>query len=95
MLEIADAKDNNKLQDYFKNSKIIASLNAPMQCMSKGICARCLQRKKDHNNQWQYFYACANQDQELDNVDLQHLKWRCQQNNLWEKTAKIYSNIFF
>ena len=94
MLEIADAKDNNKLRDYFKNSKIIASLNAPMQCMSKGICARCLQRKKDHNNQWQYFYACANQDQELDNVDLQHLKWRCQQNNLWEKTAKIYSNIF-
>ncbi|MCE2687360.1 MAG: FAD-dependent oxidoreductase [Rickettsiales bacterium] len=95
MLEIADAKNNHKLQGYFYNSKIIASLNAPMQCMSKGICARCLQRKKDKNNQWQYFYACANQDQELDNVDLQHLQWRCQQNNLWEKLSKIYSNIFF
>ncbi len=65
-----------------------------MQCMSKGICSRCLQRKKNKEGKWEYFYACANQDIELAELDLKHLKWRCQQNNLWEKTTKIYSNIF-
>lgn len=69
----------------------ISSLNAPMQCMLKGVCSQCLQKRKDEKTgKWEYFYACANQDQKTDLLDFTHLKWRCEQNSLAEKISKMW-----
>lgn len=68
----------------------IGSINSPMQCMMKEICAQCLQKHVDPETGKETFvYSCFNQDQELDMVDWQHLNDRLKQNSLQEKlTAK-------
>lgn len=68
----------------------IASLNAPMQCMLKGVCSECLQKRIDpKTGNSEYFYSCATQDQNFDLFDFNHLHWRCQQNSLAEKITKL------
>jgi len=68
----------------------IGSINSPMQCMMKEICAQCLQKHIDpETGKETYIYSCFNQDQELDRVNWQHLNYRLKQNSLQEKlTAK-------
>ncbi len=69
----------------------IGSINSPMQCMMKEICAQCLQRHVDSKTgQESYVYSCRNQDQELLQVDFGHLKSRLQQNSLQEKITKLW-----
>lgn len=78
------------LRDELSAANIgIASLNNPMQCMLKGVCSQCLQKKTDtKTGQTRYFYACISQDQKMDEVDFQFLKNRCQQNSLQEKLTR-------
>ena len=72
----------------------ITSLNAPMQCMLKGVCSQCLQKRfNEKDGKWEYFYACANQDQKTDSLDFKHLKWRCEQNSLSEKITKMWLEV--
>jgi NADPH-dependent glutamate synthase beta subunit-like oxidoreductase/NAD(P)H-flavin reductase len=66
----------------------ITSLNNPMQCMLKGVCSQCLQRKIDKNGNEKFFYACLGQDQKLAEIDFGFLKKRCEQNSLSEKLTK-------
>ena len=48
----------------------IGSINSPMQCMMKEICAQCLQPHVDPaTGRTSYVFSCFNQDQELDRVD--------------------------
>jgi len=85
---------HNVLRDYLKPDHIaIGSINSPMQCMMKEICAQCLQRHIDPETGERYYvYSCFNQDQKLDSVDFQHLNERLKQNNIHEKiTAKWIS----
>ncbi len=64
----------------------IGSINSPMQCMMKEICAQCLQKHIDPaTGKETYVYSCFNQDQLLDNVAWQHLNDRLKQNSLQEK----------
>ncbi|MFO1185004.1 MAG: FAD-dependent oxidoreductase [Bauldia sp.] len=64
----------------------IASVNAPMQCMMKEICAQCLQRHVDPASGVETIvFACANQDQDLDTLDFPSLRARLGQNSLQEK----------
>lgn len=64
----------------------IGSINSPMQCMMKEICAQCLQKHVDpETGKETYVYSCFNQDQELDRVNWQHLNDRLKQNSLQEK----------
>ncbi len=80
----------NELKNYLKvEHKAIGSINSPMQCMMKEICAQCLQRHIDPETGERYYvYSCHNQDQELDYVDFQHLSERLKQNNVQEKLTK-------
>jgi len=71
----------------------ITSLNSPMQCMLKGVCAQCLQKRKNDAGEWEYFYSCADQDQNIDRLDFEHLKSRCAQNSLMEKVTKSWINF--
>src|SRR5204862_304133 len=62
------------------------SINSPMQCMLKEICAQCLQPHRDpHTGKRSYVFSCFNQDQELDSVDFGALSERLRQNSLQEK----------
>jgi hypothetical protein len=64
----------------------IGSINSPMQCMMKEICAQCLQRHIDPTTgEERIVYSCANQDQPLDQVDFTCLSDRLSQNSLSEK----------
>jgi len=71
----------------------IASINSPMNCMMKEICAQCLQ-KHIINRKEIYIYSCAMQDQDLNTVDFNHLEERLLQNSLLEKTSnKMYNKL--
>lgn len=91
MAAIAFAR-HNQLKEYLSNCKIaIGSINSPMQCMMKEICAQCLQRHVDpKTGEESYVYSCFNQDQCLDNVDFDHLNSRLKQNSLQEKLTAMW-----
>jgi NAD(P)H-flavin reductase len=66
----------------------IGSINSPMQCMMKEVCAQCLQRHVDPvTGKESFVFSCFNQDQPLDHVDWQHLRARLEQNTLHEKIS--------
>ncbi|MBV8837746.1 MAG: pyridine nucleotide-disulfide oxidoreductase, partial [Alphaproteobacteria bacterium] len=68
----------------------IGSINSPMQCMMKEVCAQCLQPHVDPETHARtVVFSCFNQDQALDRVDFTALHERLYQNSLQEKlTAK-------
>jgi NADPH-dependent glutamate synthase beta subunit-like oxidoreductase/NAD(P)H-flavin reductase len=64
----------------------IGSINSPMQCMMKEICAQCLQPHVDPvSGERSYVFSCFNQDQPLDAVDFPGLAARLSQNSVQEK----------
>jgi NADPH-dependent glutamate synthase beta subunit-like oxidoreductase/NAD(P)H-flavin reductase len=75
------------LQPYLKAEHFaIGSINSPMQCMMKEICAQCLQPQTDPvTGETTYVFSCFNQDQPLDCVDFHALSERLRQNSLQEK----------
>ena len=78
------------LAQYLKpDHKAIGSINSPMQCMMKEICAQCLQTHKDPATGVEtVVFSCFNQDQELDHVDWGNLRTRLSQNGVQEKLTK-------
>jgi hypothetical protein len=69
------------------------SINSPMQCMMKEICAQCLQPHRDpETGKVTYVFSCFNQDQLLDRVDFQALGQRLSQNALQEKLTASWLN---
>ncbi len=75
------------LAPYLKARHLaIGSINSPMQCMMKEICAQCLQPHRDpRTGKTSYVFSCFNQDQPLDCVDFHALSERLRQNTLQEK----------
>jgi hypothetical protein len=75
------------LAPYLDKSHVgIGSINSPMQCMMKEICAQCLQPHVDPaTGKTTYVFSCFNQDQPLDVVDFPALRERLKQNSLQEK----------
>lgn len=92
MAEIAKLRHESSIKNFTAAPIAITSLNAPMQCMLKGVCSQCLQKRKNAAGEWEYFYACADQDQNIDKLDFQHLHNRCEQNSLQEKVVKMHIN---
>jgi NADPH-dependent glutamate synthase beta subunit-like oxidoreductase/NAD(P)H-flavin reductase len=66
-------------------TEAIGSINSPMQCMMKKICAQCLQIHRDPVTGVEtVVYSCHNQDQPLDQVDFKCLNDRLGQNRALE-----------
>jgi hypothetical protein len=66
--------------------RALASINSPMQCMMKEICAQCLQPHRDPaTGKLSYVFSCFNQDQPIDRVDFPGLSARLAQNSVQEK----------
>ena len=71
--------------------RAIASINSPMQCMMKEICAQCLQMHRDPVTGIEtVVFSCFNQDQEMDQVDFTALHRRLSQNGVQEKLTKLW-----
>jgi hypothetical protein len=86
MAAVARAR-NELLKEHLKPGHFaIGSINSPMQCMMKEICAQCLQPHRDpETGETSYVFSCFNQDQPLDRVDFKVLNERLKQNSLAEK----------
>ncbi|MBM3346845.1 MAG: pyridine nucleotide-disulfide oxidoreductase, partial [Betaproteobacteria bacterium] len=86
MSAVARAR-HDLLEPHLKPGHIaIGSINSPMQCMLKEICAQCLQPHRDpRTGKISYVFSCFNQDQDLDRVDFPALADRLRQNTLQEK----------
>ena len=69
----------------------IGSINSPMQCMMKQVCAQCLQRHVDPvTGKESFVFSCFNQDQKLDEVDFVNLRARLRQNTVVEKLTNLW-----
>ncbi|VBB69143.1 Glutamate synthase [NADPH] small chain [invertebrate metagenome] len=69
----------------------IGSINSPMQCMMKGICAQCLQVHRDpESGRETVVFSCSNQDQLLDTVDFSSLHQRLSQQSTQEKLTRMW-----
>jgi hypothetical protein len=75
------------LEPYLNKHHVgIASINSPMQCMMKAICAQCLQRHVDPvTGKESFVFSCVNQDQPMDEVDFANLHARLRANTVMEK----------
>ncbi|HRE15421.1 MAG TPA: pyridine nucleotide-disulfide oxidoreductase, partial [Usitatibacteraceae bacterium] len=87
MMAAVGAARHGVLAPHVKAAHVaIGSINSPMQCMMKEICAQCLQPHKDpQTGRVTYVFSCFNQDQELDRVDFPALRERLGQNGVQEK----------
>ncbi|MBI1394785.1 MAG: pyridine nucleotide-disulfide oxidoreductase [Betaproteobacteria bacterium] len=86
MAAVARAR-HDELAPYLKTRHVaIGSINSPMQCMMKEICAQCLQPHVDPaTGERTIVFSCFNQDQSLDCVDWHALNDRLGQNSVLEK----------
>jgi NADPH-dependent glutamate synthase beta subunit-like oxidoreductase/NAD(P)H-flavin reductase len=91
MNAVAEAR-RAKLARYFRpGHRAIASINSPMQCMMKEICAQCLQRQRDPVTGTETIvFSCFNQDQDMDRVDFPTLRRRLSQNGAQEKLTRLW-----
>ena len=91
MAAVASAR-HAVLKSYLKPSHCgVGSINSPMQCMMKEICAQCLQPHKDPvTGKTTVVFSCFNQDQDLDLVDWKGLNDRLNQNGVQEKLTKLW-----
>ncbi|HZL59120.1 MAG TPA: FAD-dependent oxidoreductase [Stellaceae bacterium] len=91
MAAVARAREG-VLKPYLKpGHTAIASINSPMQCMMKEICAQCLQVQTDPATGAEtVVFSCFNQDQPLERVDFGALRQRLGQNGLEEKLTRLW-----
>jgi NAD(P)H-flavin reductase len=89
MMAAVTAARHGVLAPYLKKDHVgIASINSPMQCMMKEVCAQCLQKHVDPaTGRETIIFSCFNQDQEMDRVDFPNLAARLRQNTVQEKLS--------
>jgi NADPH-dependent glutamate synthase beta subunit-like oxidoreductase/NAD(P)H-flavin reductase len=80
------------LAPYLRKDHVaIGSINSPMQCMMKEVCAQCLQKLVDpRTGKETIVFSCFNQDQELDAVDFPNLAARLRANSVQEKLTNLW-----
>ncbi len=92
MMAAVKAARHGVLAPYLKRDHAaMASINSPMQCMMKEVCAQCLQKHVDPaTGRETIVFSCFNQDQEMDRVDFPNLAARLRQNTLQEKLSNAW-----
>jgi NADPH-dependent glutamate synthase beta subunit-like oxidoreductase/NAD(P)H-flavin reductase len=90
MMQAVGAARHGVLAPYLKpGHAAVASINSPMQCMMKEVCAQCLQPHTDPvTGERTVVFSCFNQDQKLDWVDFGTLNERLRQNGTQEKLTR-------
>jgi NADPH-dependent glutamate synthase beta subunit-like oxidoreductase/NAD(P)H-flavin reductase len=92
MMAAVKAARHGVLAKHFNPAHVgVGSINSPMQCMMKEVCAQCLQRHVDPQTGAESFvFSCFNQDQPLDHVDFKNLNDRLRANTVQEKLANLW-----
>jgi NADPH-dependent glutamate synthase beta subunit-like oxidoreductase/NAD(P)H-flavin reductase len=91
MAAVKRAREGMLAQHLKPGHKAIASINSPMQCMMKEICAQCLQVHRDPESGVEsVVFSCFDQDQDLDRVDFDILRARLGQNGVQEKLTRLW-----
>jgi NAD(P)H-flavin reductase len=92
MMAAVTAARHGVLAPYLRADHVaIASINSPMQCMMKEVCAQCLQKHVDPvTHEETIIFSCFNQDQEMDRVDFPNLAARLRQNTVQEKLSNLW-----
>ncbi|HEX8560107.1 MAG TPA: FAD-dependent oxidoreductase [Pyrinomonadaceae bacterium] len=92
MMAAVKAARHGVLAPHLKPGHVgVGSINSPMQCMMKEVCAQCLCRHVDPETGAESFvFSCFNQDQPLDLVDFQHLNARLRANTVQEKLSNLW-----
>lgn len=92
MMRAVQEARHTVLRPYLNpDHRAIGSINSPMQCMMKEICAQCLQMHKDPmTGKETVVFSCFNQDQPLDQVEFGSLHGRLSQNSTQEKLTKLW-----
>jgi NADPH-dependent glutamate synthase beta subunit-like oxidoreductase/NAD(P)H-flavin reductase len=92
MMQAVGAARHNELAPLLNPAHLaIASINSPMQCMMKEVCAQCLQAHVDPvTGERTVVFSCFNQDQMLDRVDFPALHERLGQNGAQEKLTALW-----
>jgi NADPH-dependent glutamate synthase beta subunit-like oxidoreductase/NAD(P)H-flavin reductase len=87
MMQAVGAARHGVLAPYLRpDHTAIGSINSPMQCMMKEVCAQCLQPQTDpQTGERTVVFSCFNQDQPLDRVDFPALHERLGQQGAQEK----------
>jgi NADPH-dependent glutamate synthase beta subunit-like oxidoreductase/NAD(P)H-flavin reductase len=92
MMAAVKAARHGVLAPHLKKEHVgVGSINSPMQCMMKEVCAQCLCKHVDPETGAESFvFSCFNQDQLLDQVDFAHLNARLRANTVQEKLANLW-----
>ncbi len=95
MMRAVKESRHGVLQKHLKpGHEAIGSINSPMQCMMKEICAQCLQKHVDPvTGKESVVFSCFNQDQKLDHVDWVNLNSRLKANSVLEKVSNLYLDV--
>lgn len=95
MMAAVKAARHGALRPYLKDGHLaLGSINSPMQCMMKAVCAQCLCRQEDpETGEERFVFSCCEQDQPLDAVDFQHLNGRLRQNSVQEKLTNRWLDL--
>jgi NADPH-dependent glutamate synthase beta subunit-like oxidoreductase/NAD(P)H-flavin reductase len=91
MAAVKHARHGLLVHHFAPDHVAIASINSPMQCMMKEICAQCLQKHIDPvTGKETVVFSCSNQDQPQDSVDWKNLADRLRQNTVQEKLTDVW-----
>ncbi len=91
MRAVKDARHASLAGKFKLNHIGIGSINSPMQCMMKEICAQCLQKHRDPvTGKETVVFSCFNQDQNIDHVDFDNLQQRLRANSVQEKLGNLW-----
>jgi NADPH-dependent glutamate synthase beta subunit-like oxidoreductase/NAD(P)H-flavin reductase len=95
MMAAVKAARRGVLAAYIRKDHVgIASINSPMQCMMKEVCAQCLQKHIDPaTGKEEFIFSCFNQDQDIDLVDFPNLNARLRQNTVQEKLSNAWLDL--
>ena len=93
MMSAVSAARHGALAKFLSPAHVgVASINSPMQCMMKEVCAQCLQKHRDPvtGATKEIVFSCFNQDQLMDEMDWGHLAARLRQNTVAEKLSGMW-----
>ena len=91
MMRAVKEARHSLLAAHIGDHHAVGSINSPMQCMMKEICAQCLQKHTDPATGKEHVvFSCYNQDQNLDSVNFNHLASRLKLNSVQEKLSDLW-----
>ncbi|MGB0935335.1 MAG: FAD-dependent oxidoreductase [Alphaproteobacteria bacterium] len=92
MMAAVNRARHTTLKAHLKPDHVaIASINSPMQCMMKEICAQCIQRHiHPETGEETIIFSCVNQDQPMDWVDFDCLGDRLTQQQTSEELTRAW-----